>query len=74
MMRLKVEKIEEGLHPSELVISIQTRDGPVSLVIDPSAIFPDDTVTIGWPVGRDEDFYLVEIAPRDIPRNFTCVG
>lgn len=64
MMRLRIEKVEEGLHPSELVISVKTKDGPVSLVIDPTAVFEDNTVTIGWPVGRQEDFLLVEL-PRE---------
>jgi hypothetical protein len=64
MMRLKVEKVGEGLHPSELVLSIHTRAGPVSMVVDPTVILPDNTVSIGWPVGRDGGFYLVEL-PRE---------
>lgn len=63
-MRLRVARVEEGLHPSELVVSVQTKDGPVSLVIDPSSVLPDNTVSVGWPVGRDQDFYLVEL-PRE---------
>src|SRR5216683_2802351 len=34
MMRLKVEKISEGLHPSEIVVSVNGKDGPVSLVLE----------------------------------------
>lgn len=64
MMRLKVEKVGEGLHPSETVVSVQTKDGPVSMVIDPHAISADGTVSIGWPVGKHEDFFLVEL-PRE---------
>jgi len=64
MMRLKVEKVGEGLHPSELVVSVQTRHGPVSMIIDPGVIYPDDTVSVGWPVGRENDFYLIEL-PRE---------
>jgi hypothetical protein len=64
MMRLKVERVGEGLHPSELVVSIQTKQGPVSMVVDPEVIFPDSTVSVGWPVGRDQDFYLVDL-PRE---------
>jgi hypothetical protein len=64
MMRLKVEKVGEGLHPSELVVSIQTRNGPVSMVVDPEVIYSDDTVSVGWPVGREDNFYLVDL-PRE---------
>jgi hypothetical protein len=64
MMRLKVEKIEEGLHPSELVVSVQTKAGPVSLVVDPESLLPGDTIGVGWPLGRDADYYLVEL-PRE---------
>ena len=64
MMRLKVARIEEGLHPSELVVSVQTKEGPVSLVLDPATVSSDGTVNIGWPVGKEDEFYLVEL-PRE---------
>jgi hypothetical protein len=64
MMRLKVEKIEEGLHPSELVVTVRTKGGPVSLVVDPRLVSPDDTIGVGWPIGREADYYLVEL-PRE---------
>ena len=28
MMLLKIKKLGEGLHPSEIFISVETRDGP----------------------------------------------
>jgi hypothetical protein len=64
MMRLKIARIGEGLHPREAVVSVQTRTGPISMVVDPTVILPDDTVSIGWPVGREDDFFLVEL-PRE---------
>jgi hypothetical protein len=64
MMRLKVEKVGEGLHPSELVVSVQTKDGPVLMIVDPGLISPDGTVNIGWPVGKKNDYFLVEL-PRE---------
>jgi hypothetical protein len=63
-MRLRVERIGEGLHPSETVVSVQTRNGPVSMVVDLDVILPDNTVRIGWPVGLEDDYYLVEL-PRE---------
>jgi hypothetical protein len=64
MMRLKVEKIGEGLHPSEMVVSVQTRTGPEKMIVDPKVIGPDSTVAIGWPVAKDNSFLLVEL-PRE---------
>ena len=64
MMRLKVEKISEGLHPSEVVVSVNGKEGPISLVLDPSVIFEDNTVNVGWPVATDGNFFLIEL-PRE---------
>jgi hypothetical protein len=66
MMRLKVEKQGEGLHPNEAVVAVNSIDGPVIMVVDPTIIFPDDSVTIGWPVARNSELsqFLVEL-PRE---------
>jgi hypothetical protein len=66
MMRLKVERQGEGLHPNEAVVSVRTKDGPVTMIVDPTIVFPDDTVVIGWPVARDPNNsqFLVEL-PRE---------
>jgi hypothetical protein len=64
MMRLKVEKVSEGLHPSEVVVSVNGKDGPISLVLDLSIIFEDGTVNVGWPVATDGKFFLIEL-PRE---------
>ncbi len=66
MMRLKVEKVGEGLHPSELVVSVRTKDGPEELVIDPRSL-RHESVRIGWPVGAENGFLLVEL-PRQTSR------
>lgn len=66
MMRLKVEKIGEGLHPSEFVVAVRTRAGFEELVIDPRSI-ESDTITIGWPVGTEDAYWLVEL-PRPTAR------
>lgn len=66
MMRLKVEKISEGLHPNEALVSVKTKDGPVSMVVDQTIISADSTVGIGWPVARNtkDSLLLVEL-PRE---------
>lgn len=65
-MRLKVERVGQGLHPSELVVSVQTREGAEELVIDPRSL-RGDTLGIGWPVGTEGSFRLVEL-PRPTSR------
>jgi hypothetical protein len=67
-MRLKVEQLGEGLHPSEVVVSVETRSGPEELVLAPRSL-ENGTVEVGWPVGRDGDFLLVEL-PRDTARGY----
>jgi hypothetical protein len=62
MMLLKIKKLGEGLHPSEALISIETRDGPEQVAVDAKSL-RNGTLPIGWPVGRDRDFLLVEL-PR----------
>ncbi len=64
MMRLQVDRVEEGLHPNESVVSVKTRHGPVTMLIDNTIVGPDGTVGIGWPVSREDDYYLVEL-PRE---------
>jgi hypothetical protein len=66
MMRLKVEKIGEGLHPSEYVVSVRTKGGTEEITLDPRAI-SNNTLSIGWPVGADRDYRLVEL-PRPTSR------
>lgn len=62
-MRIKITTVGEGLHPDEVVIALETRDGIEGLVVDRQHL-DDDYLHIGWPVGGDGAFYLVEL-PRE---------
>jgi hypothetical protein len=66
MMRLKVENIEDGLHPSEAVVSVRTRNGSEEIVIDPRSL-SENTLGIGWPVATEGQYKLVEL-PRQTSR------
>lgn len=66
MMRLKVEKVGEGLHPSEYVVIVHTKSGAEELVIDPHSL-RNNTLVIGWPVGTQDGYRLVEL-PRPTSR------
>jgi hypothetical protein len=63
MMRLKVENIGSGLHPSEVVVGVRTTSGIQELYIDKDSLYPDNTLSVGWPVGQDKDgkILLVEL-------------
>jgi hypothetical protein len=62
MMLLKIKRIGEGLHPSETLISIETRDGQEQIAVDAKSL-SNGTLPIGWPVGQSRNFLLVEL-PR----------
>jgi hypothetical protein len=46
-MRMKVQEVGPALHPSEVVIEVQTTRGPERLVMDRTAI-ANDSMFIGW--------------------------
>lgn len=63
-MRVKVEEVGKGLHPSEVVVQIQTVEGaPERLVIDRRSIV-DGAIEVGYPVNRNNGYYLIEL-PRE---------
>jgi hypothetical protein len=63
-MRVKVEEVGKGLHPSEVVIQIQTAEGrPERLVVDKRSI-SNGTIEVGYPVRRDNGYFLIEL-PRE---------
>jgi hypothetical protein len=52
MMRLKVEKVSEGLHPSEAIVSVKTSSGSERVVVSARSI-EGNTIPVGWPLGKD---------------------
>ena len=64
MMKVKVARGEGGLHPSEVVVAIQTREGPQYLVVDNRSLSGGDYLQVGYPIRRDGDEYLIEL-PRE---------
>ncbi len=69
MDRVRVNRVREGLHPSEVVVSVATADGTIEkLVVDYRSI-EDDTIGVGYPVGKRDGNLLVEL-PRETSRGF----
>ena len=67
MPQVRIERVREGQHPSEVVVAVRTADGGIEkLVVDQRSI-RNDTLEIGYPVGEDNDRLLVEL-PRESVR------
>lgn len=59
-MRIKIKTLGPGLHPSQVVVGLETRTGEEALVVDRGHI-EGDFIDIGWPVGQSDGYYLVEL-------------
>ncbi len=64
-MKVKINRIGEGLHPNEVVVEVATSDGTQNLVVDRRAI-EDEAISVGAPLQQDHDrgLLLVEL-PRE---------
>jgi hypothetical protein len=61
-MLIRITKLGQGLHPSETVVAVSTKFGAEEVVVDTRSLHGDD-LFVGWPVGQDNDAYLIEL-PR----------
>ena len=66
MARIRIEELGQGQHPSEVMISVATKDGRETLIVDRRSI-KDHTIDVGYPVGSDGEHLLVEL-PRETMR------
>jgi hypothetical protein len=63
-MRVKIKEIGPGIHPSEVVVEVQTADGRERLVVDRHSV-RDKTIFAGWrPLAERKAQWLVEL-PRE---------
>lgn len=60
-MRLKVSRVEDGLHPDQLIVSVRATDGLHFLAINQATISREDTIEIGKPVGSRPGELLIEL-------------
>jgi hypothetical protein len=59
-MRIKLDEVREGIHPSEAISTIKTITGPEELVVN-ARTGRSGFIDVGNPVGRHEGYYLVEL-------------
>lgn len=62
-MRVLIEEVGSGQHPSEKIVKIETTEGPEQLVVDQRSI-QNQSLEVGFPVGRQNGHFLVEL-PRE---------
>jgi hypothetical protein len=72
-MRLKVQTVGDGQHPSEAVVAFRTADGSQEeLIVDRRSI-KNDSLRVGYPVGRREKDQLLIELPRETLRGTSRV-
>jgi len=62
-MRLLVEEVGSGLHPSEAVVIVKTAKGQERLIVSKRSI-SNGSIEVGWPLREDGDDLLIEL-PRE---------
>lgn len=62
-MRIRVQHVGNGMHPSERVVEVETPEGRVRLTVDRSYLH-DNRLEVGYPVGKSNGKVLVEL-PRE---------
>lgn len=62
-MRVKIEEVGTGQHPSERVVKVETIEGPEQLVVDRRSI-QQHSLDVGYPVSQANGHFLVEL-PRE---------
>jgi len=63
MMKLKVSDLQEGLHHSEVVVSIHTTEGDEGLVLGKRSV-ERGYINVGYPIRIKGSSFLVEL-PRE---------
>jgi hypothetical protein len=59
-MRVKVDEVGQGMHPSEVLIKIETVQGPQELVVDKRSL-RQNTIEVGYPIAQQEKYRLIEL-------------
>jgi hypothetical protein len=62
-VRVKIEEVGAGQHPSEKVVSVETSEGTEQLVVDKRSI-ENMSLDVGFPVGQRKGEFLIEL-PRE---------
>lgn len=68
MQMVRTDNVSDGLHPSEVAVSIKDASGRIETIfMDRKQLVDGHYVPVGFPVGRDGSNVLVEL-PRETMR------
>jgi hypothetical protein len=59
-MRIKVQPVGSGARPHDVVVELNTANGPQRLVVDDRDV-EDNTLSVGYPLRRDDLFVFVAL-------------
>jgi hypothetical protein len=63
IMRIKIQEVGKGLHPSEVVVQVAAVERPERLIVDRRSI-DNNTIEVGYPIAKSNGYLLVEL-PRE---------
>ena len=63
-MRVRIEEVGVGQHPSERIVKVRTIGGSEQLVVDKRSI-RDQSLDVGYPVGQHNGTELLVELPRE---------
>lgn len=72
MYQLRVASVRDGLHPSEVIVTLDTDQGQVNLAIDRASL-TDNLIVVGYPVAKRDGQVLVEL-PRETTTDYGAYG
>jgi len=59
-MRIKVQSVGSGVRPHDVVIELNTTNGPQRLVVEDSEV-EGNSLSVGYPLRRDDLFVYVAL-------------
>ena len=59
-MRVKVDEVGSGMHPSEVQVQIETFEGPQVLVVDKRSL-RQNSIEVGYPIAQQDKYRLIEL-------------
>lgn len=69
MPQVRIERVGEGQHPSEVMVAVRTADGGTEKLIVDQRSIRNGALDVGYPVGEDNGRLLIEL-PRESVRGF----
>jgi hypothetical protein len=81
-MRVKVEEVGLGLHPNQVLVEIQTVNGPETVALNRHSLMRNNAIEVGHPISKHGQYRLIELPAETssgawrvwIDQNIVCDG